>query len=579
MALHFKHYLLIAALWLLTLPSIQAAPLSTNQAYQFTATLEHQQLQLHWTLAPGYQLYRARIHVAITSNSQVKLGTFERPLGIPQYDPIIGHYQVYRDQLQLSIPLQHYQPDEFQIQVDYQGCSQTGFCYPPQHRQLTIQISPFGGQVQSIETIIPKEKPIHSIVTRPHHSMVITLLTFFGLGILLAFTPCVLPMLPILSAIIVGERRTTQQAFLLSLTYVIAMAMTYAICGLLIGLFDKNIQASLQAPWILIAFAALFVVLALSLFGLYDLRLPYRLQQWLNSLNQRQQGGRLLSAALMGILSTLIVSPCVSAPLIGALAYITETQQTLMGGIILFVMGLGMGLPLLIAGTLEGRFLPRSGPWMEQIKTLFGVLMLMTAVWLLYRLLPPYLCLILWGLILVISSIYLGAFALKAITRKTLLWKGLLWLGFILGVIFIIGGLGHNQDPMHPLHSKAPATSSFLPIKTVSQLQQTLTKAHGKTVLIDVYANWCIACQRIDQTIFNQPAVQTLLKKSLLLRIDVTHNTIADQALEKYLQVFAPPTLIFYNAQGQEIKTARLVGDVSLDTFIHTLKTKVLTST
>ena len=550
-------------------------PLPVDQAFAFNANITQQMLILDWQIAPNYQLYRERIKVGVMQPSSVQLATVHLPPGIPQSDKILGHYQVYRDQLRLTIPLLNYQNSEFRVLLNYQGCSTQGYCYPPQQRILTLQISPFGAQVQSIEKTSLRIQH-HENHKLTHKNLFLPLLTFFGFGILLAFTPCVLPMLPILSGIIVGHKRSTSQAFLLSLTYILAMALAYAAAGMIVGLLGKNLQAALQAPWIIIIFSAVFIALALSLFGVYELRLPSDWQNKITLLSQKQRSGSYFGVAIMGALSILIVSPCVSAPLIAALAYISQTGHAAIGGLILFVMGLGIGLPLLIAGTLEGKFLPKTGMWMHTIKIIFGVLLLITAVWLLYRLLPGYICLILWGLIAISSAIYLGVFKFARFNRRTIIWYVILWLWLALGIIFLVGGILKNQDPLHPLHSRQQDSLNFIKIKNLAELQQVLNKVHGKPVLLDFYADWCVSCKIIAQNIFQQKDVQTLLKNVVLLQVDVTADSDAEQMLEKHLHVFAPPTIIFFDRNGNEIKAARIVGEINRHTFISKVKQKVL---
>ena len=388
----------------------------------------------------------------------------------------------------------------------------------------------------------------------------------------LKVTPCVLPMIPILSGIIVGQKRNTKQAFWLSLTYVLAMALAYAIAGMLAGLVGQNLQVALQTPIVITLFAILFTALALSLFGLYELRLPQRWQNKMTKLSQRQRSGSYIGAAIMGALSILIVSPCISAPLVAALAYISQTGHAALGGLILFIMGIGMGVPLLIIGTLEGKFLPKAGTWMNNVKTIFGVLLLITAVWLLYRLLPGYICLILWGLIAIISALYLGALRFARINPRNIIWYLVLWLWFTFGVIFLIGGLLQNQDPLHPLNSQQQTRLNFTKVENITSLQQALKKAHGKVTLLDFYADWCVSCRIMEQNIFQQRNIPSLLKNIVLLRADVTANNKEQQALQRYLQVFAPPTIIFFNANGQEIKNSRIIGEINKQTFIKKVK-------
>ncbi len=546
-------------------------PIPVEQAFQLSAQIQQRQLQLNWNIAPEYQLYKDRIHIKLAQDTAIRLGSYQLPIGTSHHDAILGNYQAYEGPLQIRIPIWNYQPDEFRVIVDYQGCSTAGYCYPPQRKILTVQLSNFGAQIASITNAPLPVKATAASIVKVQKNLLLTLLTFFGFGLLLAFTPCVLPMIPILSGIIVGAKRTTLQAFLLSLTYVLAMAVTYAAAGLLAGLAGKNLQAALQTPWVLIVFTLLFVGLALSLFRLYELRLPNAWNSKLTMLSNQQKSGSYIGVAIMGALSVLIVSPCISAPLVAALAYITQSDQAALGGVILFVMGLGMGVPLLFIGTLGGKFLPKAGQWMNTVKTIFGVLLLITAVWLLYRLLPGYICLLLWGIIAIVSAIYLGIFTLKRFKGWLRLWQLVLGLWLAVGLVLIIGGAMGNQDPLHPLSSKQNSQHlHFIPVKTVTELNQALNKAHGKTILLDFYADWCVSCKLMEQNVFSQPDVQQALQNVVLIRADVTANDDTDKALQKHLNVYAPPTIIFFNKDGQIEK--RITGEISKNKFLQLLQ-------
>jgi thiol:disulfide interchange protein DsbD len=549
----------------------EAQPIPVAQAFALNAKVQQHQLHLDWAIAPGYQLYKQRVHIKLMSGAAVTLGSYQLPVGTPHHDAILGNYQAYEGGLNISIPIWNYQPDEFRVLVGYQGCSSAGYCYPPQRKILTVQLSQFGAQIASIADAPLLAAHTTAPITPAHKNLFLILLTFFGFGLLLAFTPCVLPMIPILSGIIVGSERSPKQAFSLSLTYVLAMAVTYAVAGLLAGLAGKNLQAALQTPWVLITFTVLFISLALSLFGLYELRLPHSWNSKITMLSNKQKSGSYLGVAVMGALSVLIVSPCISAPLVAALAYITQSDQAALGGVILFVMGLGMGVPLLFIGTLGGKFLPKAGHWMHTIKTIFGVLLLITAVWLLYRLLPGYICLLLWGLIAVVSAIYLGALSWKRFVGWQRLWQCILLLWLLTGLILVVGGIGGNQDPLHPLSSKQNAHHlQFKAVKTVAELNQALNKAHGKIVLIDFYADWCVSCKLMEQNVFNQTDVQQALQNVILIRADVTANDTMDKALQKHLGVYAPPTIIFFNRQGQ--MQQRVTGEMGKKKFLRLLQ-------
>ena len=552
---------------LLCLISVQTyalEPLPVDQAFAFHASVQQHTIVLQWNIAPPYELYRERIHVSVLPPSELTLGTFELPQGIEHNDKILGRYQVYENQLEFSVPLENTQPSESTVLVEYQGCSIDGFFYPPETRAITLQISQFGTQIADISPYQASTLPTQTPSTLSAETVLLSLLTFFGLGILLAFTPCVLPMIPILSSIIVGRNSSKGHAFSLSLTYVIGMALAYAAAGLTAGYFGSSLQVALQQSWVLIIFALVFVTLALSMFGLYDLQLPASWQNALSRYHQKRPTGTYVSAFIMGALSILIASPCISAPLVAALAYISKTGHTTLGGLALFSLGLGMGIPLLILGTLEGKLLPKAGEWMNVVKTFFGVLLLMTSVWILYRILSPAVCMVLWGLIAIISSIYWGVFKYK---KRIFLWAFLL-----MGVVYFGAGVMGHQNPFNPFEKANATTLSFTQINTTADLERALQANRGHYVMLDFYADWCSSCIVMRYTVFNQPDVQAALNNVVLLQADVTANDADDKALEKSLNVFAPPTIIFFDENGKEITDARIVGDVTKGEFLKKAK-------
>ena len=408
-----------------------------------------------------------------------------------------------------------------------------------------------------------------------------TSLLLFGVGLLLAFTPCVFPMIPILSGIIVGQGSglTTRRAFVLSLTYVLAMSVTYTIAGVVAGLFGANLQAALQNPWVLSSFALVFVLLALSMFGLYDLQLPSSWQSRLTELSNRQRGGTLVGVAVMGLLSALIVGPCVAPPLAGVLIYIGQTGDPWLGGLALFSLSLGMGAPLVVVGTLEGRFLPRAGGWMNAVKAVFGVTLLGVAVFLLERVLPGWVALLLWSALFMVSAVYLGA--LEPVSHFTSglrhLWKGLGLLLLVYGVILMVAAASGGHDVLRPLQglgwggsgssaASAPggghAGLAFERVKGVAGLGAQLerAKAQGRPVMLDFYADWCVACKELEKYTFAENDVRQTLAGAVLLQADVTANDAEDQALLKSLGLIGPPAILFFGPDGVERRGYRLVG-------------------
>ena len=415
-------------------------------------------------------------------------------------------------------------------------------------------------------------------------SVWLTALSFLGMGILLAFTPCIFPMIPILSGIIVGHghKITTGRAFMLSLSYVLASALAYTVFGVLAGLFGSNLQALFQDPRVIVAFSALFVILALSMFDLFTLQVPGFIQDRIASLSNRQHGGTLLGAALMGALSALIVGPCVAAPLAGALIYIGQTGDALLGGLALFALGLGMGLPLLVIGTSAGRLLPRAGTWMNAVKAVFGVGLLAIAVWLLERILPSAVTLLLWALLLIVPAIYLGA--LDSLPQPTSgwrkLWKGLGIVMLAYGLLLLVGVAANSTDPLQPLRglmaasgsgkaSNSRSALSFRPVASVADLNKRLQEAaaQGQFVMLDFYADWCVSCKEMERYTFKDEGVIDALRPILLLKADVTDNSEANAELMKHFGLIGPPATLFFNPEGEELKSLRVIGYMEADAF------------
>ncbi|MFO1435349.1 MAG: protein-disulfide reductase DsbD [Gammaproteobacteria bacterium] len=413
-----------------------------------------------------------------------------------------------------------------------------------------------------------------------------TLAAFFGYGLLLALTPCVFPMVPILSGILVGQKHTTPiRAFVLSAVYVLAMALTYAVAGAIAGLFGKNLQAAFQQPAVLIAFALVFVALAMSMFGFYELQLPAAWQSRLDDISRRQRVGSLGGVALMGVLSAVIVGPCVAPPLAGALVYIGRSGNALLGGAALFTMALGMGAPLLAVGASAGHLLPRAGSWMETVKKIFGVLMLAMAVWFVSRILPPTVTLALYALIAIIAASLLGAF--HRLDSKSSgaqrLSKGLGLAASVYALALLVGALSGRDDPLQPLsgvfatRSATVATNSserlnFAPVRGADGLKAALVAAGGKPVMLDFYADWCIECKKLEKETFADNTVRNTLRDVVLLRADVTANDDADQGLLHELGLIGPPAILFFDHDGTEKRSYRVQGFIEPQPFVQHVK-------
>ncbi|WP_294946388.1 protein-disulfide reductase DsbD [Sulfurivirga sp.] len=588
---------------LITPQDAQDGPLPVEQAFRFTSKREGNRLILDWTIAPKYYLYRDRIK--LVPRGELKLGDFTLPPADTKDDPIFGKTQVYHNRLTLTVPVE----GSGTVTVKYQGCWEGGVCYPPQEKQLTVKAktsptpsaqgetaaqpgseshAPTGATgtapAAQSEAAAPAQSDTDRITDALKHSgfwAVIGL--FFVFGLLLAFTPCVFPMVPILSSIIVGqgEQMNARKGFVLSLTYVLAMALAYTAAGVIAGLFGANLQAALQNPWVLGTFALVFVALALSMFGFYELQLPAGLQTRINALANRQQGGTLTGVAIMGVLSALIVGPCVAPPLAGALIYIGQTGDAVLGGAALFAMAMGMGLPLIVAGTLGAKYLPRAGGWMDSVKAVFGVVMLGLALWIAERILPDWLTVLLAALLIITSAIYMGA--LEPVDGKSgwwKLWKGLGFALLVWGVLLLVGLARGTPDlltPLKGLNGGSTATTTAQPghfefqrINSLDELKAQLGK--GKPVLLDFYADWCVSCKEMERFTFSDPQVQALMKRFVALQADVTANRPEHKALMKALGVIGPPAILFFDPQGREIRALRVVGTKSPEAFAAILR-------
>lgn len=550
---------LISAIFFICLPLLGLAdeqPLPADRVFSFSAHTAPEQIVLQWKIAKGYYLYRDRISIELTQPTQQKLGDLQLPKGLVKHNNILGNFLVYEDTVTVNTPLANAEP--YTLVVHYQGCAKNGFCYPPQTRFVTFS----KGQLDITNPDQPTSSNQLDSITHllKSQNYVWTLLGFLGFGLLLAFTPCVFPMIPILSGIIVGhgQKITTYKALLLSLTYVLAMAITYALAGLGAAYAGNSLQVILQAPWAIVLFSTVFVLLAFSLFGFYELQLPAGLQTKLLRLSHKQQGGHYLGVAVMGCLSTLIVSPCVSAPLAGALGYIGQTGDAILGATALFCMGIGMGLPLLVVGTSAGKLLPKAGPWLVLIKQVFGILLIAVAIWLLSRITPSWASSLLWASLCIGCAIYLKVFYARYLSR----WH---WLGRVLSVLFLCLGILLVANVGR---TRTQTELTFQPINSLAELNQSLVRAKAvKTpVMLDFYADWCIACKDLEKNVLINPVVKKQLQNFILLRVDMTKLNQNHKQLMQTLNVIAPPTFIFFK-DGNELKQQRIVGELNTNAF------------
>ncbi|MFT5592493.1 MAG: thiol:disulfide interchange protein DsbD [Oceanicoccus sp.] len=572
----------IASLWL-SLVLISALShaeetdfLPVDQAFSYQHAFHNDQLTIRFNIADHYYLYLSRLTLK-QDGQKLDFATKQTP--IEKEDEYFGNVSIFKHELELTANLQSTHP----IKLTFQGCAEAGLCYPPQ----THEISPNALLKQPIGSANQVDgSDVSSITTLLQSGSIIwQMLIFFALGVGLAFTPCVFPMIPILSSIIVGQGAslTTRKAFIMSLTYVVAMAVAYAAAGVLVGYFGAkaNIQLYLQSPWVLGSFAAVFVLLSLSMFGFYELQLPRSLQDKLNNWNQKQQGGQLISVAIMGVLSALVVSPCVSAPLAGTLVYISTTGDALLGGAALLALGLGMGLPLLLIGTGGSRFLPKAGVWMDGVKSVFGVALLAVAVWLLERVIPAGLTMMLWASLFIGSGVFLGAFE-QGTKSWGRLFKAIGLIMSFYGALLIIGAASGNTNPLQPLTGIAQNSASISDvinhsatnrITTRDAFNQRLNQArqNNQIAILDFYADWCIACKIMDTEIFSQLDVQKKMQNVVFIQLDMTKNTDEQLSLLNDFGLFGPPGVLFFD-QNSEIKTLRIVGEVDKSTFLHHLQ-------
>nr|WP_050984616.1 protein-disulfide reductase DsbD [Thiorhodococcus drewsii] len=581
---------------------------TVEEAFRFQAEVAApDRLQLTWDIAPGTYLYRHLIQVALEDEDGVRLGAFELPQGETKRDAVLpdgslGDIQVYHDRIDLTLPLLRDTPEptEITLVVKYQGCAELGVCYPPQTQRVRLEL-PAASTTASAPTATTRTaassvpEPTDSLPVAEQDriaavlaegSLWVIIAAFFGFGLLLAFTPCIFPMIPILSGIIAGQgaQITTRKAFILSLVYVLAMALTYTLAGVLAGLFGANLQALFQNPWILSAFALVFVLLALSMFGFYDLQLPSSLQTRLAALSNRQQGGTLIGVAIMGLLSALIVGPCVAPPLFGALIYISQTGDALLGGLALFALSLGMGAPLIVIGTSAGKLLPRAGVWMDAVKAIFGVALLGVAILLLERILAPAIAMVLWGLLAICSAVYLGALSQLPPDSSgwSKLWKGLGITLLVYGTLMLVGAAAGGKDTLQPLRglmtgmpAQVAEHALFQRIKTTDDLERALAEAQsaGRPTMLDFYADWCVSCKEMERYTFSDPAVTAEMARFNLLQADVTANDPADRALmQERFGIPGPPAILFFDPSGTEQANMRLVGFKPAEDFAKHLK-------
>ncbi len=551
--------------------------LQPEQAFEFSASIKDgNTLYVNWEIAPNYYLYREKIKLELRNANGVSLGDYSIPNGLPKNDEAFGKVEIFYEGLNFDVPLLRENSGEqtLTLVASFQGCADRGVCYPPMTKEVTLNL-PVAQTVSALPQEMESEQSqIVSVLTQGNFAL--TLMSFLGFGLLLAFTPCIFPMIPILSGIIVGQRGT-QRAFLLSLSYVVASSLMYTVFGVLAAIFGQNLQMAFQNPWVISVFSGVFVLLALSMFDFYTLGLPEKLTNKLyHSSHQHHEG--FAGAAMMGALSSLIVGPCVAPPLAGALIYIGQTGDVLLGGAALFMLGLGMGLPLLLLGVSAQKYLPKAGEWLNAIKKGFGVVMLGMAIWLFSRILPAPVTLLLWAIWLIMPAIYLNALDTLPETRTSwqVFWKSIGVIMLIYGTLMLVGvSLGHT-NPLKPLENTqenhVDAGLVFERVSSIDALEKKLAQASDRhqPVMLDFYADWCISCKEMESQTFTDKKVKQALVNVVLLQVDVTNNTEADKALLAHFNLVGPPAILFFNDK-QEDKRRRVIGYQDATTFLTSL--------
>ncbi|EMY6466341.1 protein-disulfide reductase DsbD [Vibrio alginolyticus] len=558
-----------------------------DQAFPFNFYQQDDKLMLDWQVRDGYYLYQERLSVA---GEKVSLGELQMEDGTPHKDEFFGDVHIYTQPLFVNVPMHDWQ-DGARVVVQYQGCAKAGFCYPPETRVIPISAFTSSNSDSTTATTASKAEQAptaaqsstsgdtSSAPVTQQDSLAANLadnwwtpLLFLALGVGLAFTPCVLPMYPILTSIVLGSGKLSQRRALgLSFVYVQGMALTYTLLGLVVASAGMQFQAAMQHPYVLIGLSVLFIALALSMFGLYSLQLPSSVQTWLNNLSNKQQGGSSAGVFAMGAISGLVCSPCTTAPLSGALLYVAQSGDLLTGGIALYALAMGMGIPLILVAVFGNKLLPKAGGWMDRVKTLFGFILLAAPIFLLERIMPEMWSTILW------SALGIAAFGWLYHIKNSLEFGG--WKQSAVGIIAVLGLLASAQPILNYWFGSnttqtQQATVSFTRIANVAELEEqlALAKAAGKPVMLDFYADWCVACKEFEKYTFHDPSVEAKLQDFVLLQADVTKNQVQDIELLKHMNVLGLPTIEFWDASGEHVSNARLTGFMQAEPFLEHIK-------
>ncbi len=565
-------------------------PLEVEKAYTLTHIQEGSVLTLYWDMPADYYLYRDRMEFKGLQHSEIVQRT-NAPAELKE-DPLFGQVWVYHNRAQVELQLKSTtgEPVDDLLQVTYQGCWEGGICYPPVTKEIQLSQIPAvlpAASTRPVNNLASPEASTTLTALSPvseqdqfaallqNGNLLLTLGAFFLAGLALSLTPCVFPMIPILSSIIIGQGKhlSGRHGFMLSLVYVLAMALSYTLAGVVAGMFGENIQALFQNPWVISLFSLVFVLLSLSMFGFYELQLPSSLQSRLSRLSNSQHGGTVTGVFIMGLLSALIVGPCVAAPLAGALIYIGQAADPVLGGLALFFLSMGMGAPLLLIGASAGKLLPHAGLWMEKVKAGFGVALLLLAIWMLDRIVPTAVTMWLLAIVLIVTAVFMGSFHRLEKHDHALqhLAKGVGLVIFLYGSALMVGALSGGKNLLYPLQgiasvsAQASSNLAMRKLTTQAELEQALAQAQRaeQPVMLDFYADWCVACVELDTFTFSDPTVQQALQGYALIKVDVTANDAEAKALSKQYKVIGPPALIFYDGQGVLRPELTVVGVMS----------------
>jgi thiol:disulfide interchange protein DsbD len=591
--------LLISLLFVLFSPlSAQNKFLSLEEAFVLKAEVVADKALVTFELADDIYVYTDKVSVEITSNAHVGMGAFVLPQG-SEHDGDIAYFNGQT----LSVPLKKLSQGSglaaFELLVSYQGCSEKGLCYEPSTQSFTLEVdlsalATAGTAPVSLEPILDKklpeaanDDPITALLSGGN--LLYILGGFFIFGLLLSLTPCVFPMVPILSSVIIshGSEMTTKKAFLLSMVYVQAMAITYTVAGVVAGLSGAGVQAAFQTPWVIVAFSAVFVLLALSMFGLFEIQMPQGLQSYLNRKTEGRGKGY-TSIAIMGLLSALIVGPCVAAPLAAALGFISQSGDAFLGGMALYALSMGMGIPLLIVGTGAGKFMPRPGSWMDAVKSIFGVMMLAVAIWMLSRVLDNSIIIFMWSALTMFVAVNIGAFEAKNEAYCNPCYaaqKSIGMMVLLVAIALFIGAVTNASSVLNPLEKLLPShvvmpssaqgqskENNFVTIGSLAELDAIIAESKGKKIMLDFYADWCTSCKELEHLTFSNAEVKRALSDYVLVQADVTANTDEQKALSKRFGLFGPPAMIFFDENGKEFTKERTIGFLPPEELLQTLE-------